>query len=121
MGTQPSDTALVDGKWVKILAKIDKDHINRVDDSTDSRVGVTWLEDRVKLQTWFDFDEIEFDDAPTRFRCKDDDGEVYYGGWLYNDGQCIMQQIVERWAMNDAGCTVIEVKDINDRWTQEIS
>jgi hypothetical protein len=116
-----SDTVLVDGKWVQVLAKIDKDYLFKKGDPGISSVGVTWTEDRVKLQTWFNFDEIEFEEGSTRFRCKDDDGEVYFGGWLYNDDACIMQQIVFSWAMRDAGCTIIEVKDVNDRWTQEIS
>ena len=117
MATDKSNVVLIDDKWVEVLAKIDKDYINEGD---DIRRGTQWTENEVKGQSWFDYGDIEFEQGSTRFRCKDDDGEVYYGGWLYNDDACIMQQIVISWAMHDAGCTIIEVKDVNDRWQQEI-
>lgn len=61
---------------------------------------------------WGNYDQV-------RFRCKDDDGEVYYGGWLLNDHDGLVQYAVLEWAQRDAGCTTIEVK-INGKWVQEI-
>lgn len=56
-----------------------------------------------------------------RFRLKDDDGEVYYGGWLHNDGEGLNQQAALAYGKTDAGCTTIEIKSGNDRnWRQEI-
>lgn len=66
-------------------------------------------------------ESINAGDAPkTRFRLKDDDEEVYYGGWLFNDADCEVQFEVLRWAMVDSGCTIIEIKNDNGNWRQEI-
>lgn len=54
-----------------------------------------------------------------RFRMKDDDGEVYYSGWLLDDPDCINQESALSYGMYDAGCTTIEVKR-NGEWVQEI-
>ena len=88
----------------KIVAAIDRDYIAEPDEK--SRVGIT-------------FDSDYVDGPKVRFRCKDDDGEIYYGGWLINDSQGENQCIVLNWTMRDAGCTTIEVK-IDDEWVQEI-
>lgn len=88
-----------------IVAKIDRDYIN---DDDFNRVGME-----------FHWEANDFPFHKTRFRAKDDDGEVYYGGWLYNDDHGNIQLDVLRWAEADAGCTTIEVK-INNEWKQEI-
>lgn len=58
--------------------------------------------------------------ATLRFRLKDDDGEIYYGGRLVDDDECMSQDAALSFGMNDAGCTTIEVKR-NDEWIQEIA
>lgn len=50
----------------------------------------------------------------------DDDGEIYYGGRLVDDDECMSQDAALSFGMNDAGCTTIEVKR-NDEWIQEIA
>lgn len=54
-----------------------------------------------------------------QFRLYDDDGELYYEGWLYNDDQCVVQQFVLEWAKANDGCTTIKVKK-DGKWVQEI-
>jgi hypothetical protein len=108
------------------VIKIDKDYINKsinevLSEPLPSRVGSEW-----RAVPGLDYDYAVHAVAPdkvpfekTRFRVLDDDGEVYYGGWLYNDEACINQQIVLAWAEHDAGATEIQVKR-NDEWTTEI-
>ena len=57
---------------------------------------------------------------PEFFRTKDDDGVIYYGGWLLNNDHAYVQYIVLRWTERDAGCTTIEVKLSDGKWHQEI-
>jgi hypothetical protein len=90
---------------VDIYAKIDRDYISEGDET--KRTGSTWST-KAKLEG-----------EKVRFRMKDDDGNVYYGGWLINDPHGIVQYDMLRWGENDAGCTTIEVK-IGDKWVQEI-
>lgn len=61
---------------------------------------------------WSDFAHAEhFRTSPkTTFKLYDDDGELYYEGWLLNDDECLVQQFVLAWAEADSGCTVIKVK-----------
>jgi hypothetical protein len=96
-----------------VIAQIDRDYITEPDDELPSRVGVSWTD------TYWPNRQYQYDTKKKRFRCKDDDGEIYYGGWLLDDGECIAQQLVLEWAMRDAGCTTIEVK-IDSEWKQEI-
>lgn len=94
-----------------IVAEIDRDYTNSTEpgDTVPSRVGQTWaIGDEYAA-------ELFGDDSPSRtskvrFRCKDDDGEVYYGGWLLNDSEGEVQLTVPNWCMFDAGCTIIEIK-----------
>lgn len=118
-----------DESIVFIAAAIDHDYINTGKDSygVPSRVGK--LFGYVSKEQFLDLfaddsdvrlDDINLEDVKTRFRCKDDDGIVYYGGWLYNDPDCEVQFTVLQWCQNDAGCTTIEIKDDNRNWRQEI-
>lgn len=101
-----------------IVAKIDSDRIAEPDDV--SRVGTEWEKGSIEALNWVD--SVQWDKTSTRFRLKDDDGEIYYSGWLYDDPDCVMQQILLLWGMNDAGCTTIEVLDNETgEWKQEIS
>jgi hypothetical protein len=97
-----------------IIAQIDRDYITNPKEGLLSRVGKEWFVSSNPDE------RADYETEKTRFRCKDDDGEIYYGGWLLNDSECIAQQIVLEWARVDAGCTTIEVK-IDEEWKQEIS
>jgi hypothetical protein len=101
-----------------IVAKIDRDYLKEPNEGIPSRVGSHWTHRHLRY-----LDEVEFMElkalAKTRFRLKDDDGQVYYGGWLLNDDMCEVQSLVLRWGIFDAGCTTIEVK-FNNEWQQEI-
>lgn len=55
-----------------------------------------------------------------RFRLLDDDREVYYGGWLHDDDECLNQIEACRFGEHDAGAIWIEVKR-DGKWVQEIS
>jgi hypothetical protein len=81
-------------------------------------VGVEWTDREVSSYFGEDFLE-DYPNDKTRFRCKDDDGIVYFGGWLLNDDWCAVQQTVLSWGMYDSGCTTIEVH-VGDEWKQEI-
>jgi hypothetical protein len=96
-----------------IIARIDRDYITEPSDELPSRVGIKWTDEQWPNK------EYHYEFNKTRWRTKDDDGEIYYGGWLLNDGECIAQQIVLAWTQRDAGCTTIEVK-IDGEWKQEI-
>jgi hypothetical protein len=86
--------------------KIDRDYISEKNEV--SRVGAEGAEQ-------YTVDEGE----KIRFRLLDDDGEVYYGGWLLDDKECINQESALSYGTYDAGCTTIEVKR-NGEWVQEI-
>ena len=86
--------------------KIDRDYISEKDEV--SRVGSEGAD-------WATLNQGE----KIRFRLKDDDGEIYYGGWLLDDEDCINQESALNYGMYDAGCTTIEVKR-NGEWVQDI-
>lgn len=106
-----------------IRAKIDKDYIFDPEDPTcHTQVGREFDEHSL-LGYWdneYSIQQVDFDGGTTRFRLKDDDGVTYYGGWLYDDVDCLMQTFILKWAESWAGCTTIEIKDINGRWQQVI-
>jgi hypothetical protein len=58
--------------------------------------------------------------AKIRFRMLDDDREVYYGGWLHDDDECLNQVEASRFGTNDAGAIWIEVKR-DGEWKLEIA
>lgn len=97
------------------IAAIDRDYITHELD-TSTRVGLNWQEDGLSEA----LEDVNLSELPeVRFRCKDDDGEIYYGGWLLNDEEGEVQYIVLMWAQHDAGCTTIEV-NLDGEWVQEI-
>lgn len=93
--------------------EIDKDHIKDKDE--EGREGVSG-------ETWNDFGgSFDLPKGPkTRFKMYDDDGELYYEGWLHNDDECLNQLAALSYAKRDAGCTTIKVL-IEGRWVQEIA
>lgn len=102
--------------------EIDRDYINgKGDDFVPSRVGTTGESVNIGVSPIApDYIELPPGDV-VRFRMKDDDGNVYYGGWLHNDPEGLNQQAALAYGMHDAGCTTIEVKDQGSRlWRQEI-
>jgi len=100
------------------VAKVDRDYL--ADGAEDTRVGSRWTTKEVLTYASEPVDIQDVLKSPkTRFRLKDDDGEVYYGGWLLNDDFCAVQEIVLKWGTWDAGCTTIEVK-VNNEWKQEM-
>ncbi len=110
-----------------IIAEIDKDCLNEKwnneggEYNNISRAGTGWDEGSIVIPDRADvLHEIRNGEAQkVRFRCKDDDGEIYYKGWLYNDGLGCVQMVVLEWTQRDAGCTTIEVK-LDGEWVQEI-
>jgi hypothetical protein len=44
-----------------------------------------------------------------RFKLYDDDGELYYSGYFYDDPACENQDALLSWGMYDSGCTLIKV------------
>lgn len=100
--------------------EIDRDYIN-ADYGSESREGFKGETINVGLGPILpEIIELPTTNEKTRFRMKDDDGEVYYGGWLHNDDEGLNQQAALEFGMHDAGCTTIEVK-IGNEWKQEIS
>lgn len=94
-----------------VVARIDRDYINN-DGIVSSRVGFLWTAEEVNnIAFAFDDEPIDFTKVDrVRFRLLDDDENPYYGGWLFNEASCMVQQMLLRWAEHDAGCTIIEVK-----------
>lgn len=71
---------------------------------------------------WHDL-PLETDWLPkerTKFQLYDDDGELYYAGWLLNDDQGIVQQFVLSWGQSDSGCTTIYVHVSEGKYEQQI-
>jgi len=96
----------------RIVAEIDRDYIAEKDE--EKRTGTKWFNREI--------DALEgLPEESTRFRMLDDDRIPYYGGWLLNDDECLVQSTLLEWGMYDAGCTIIEVKDkATGEWVQEI-
>src|SRR4051794_3184771 len=118
---QPQKQRHVAGPVMKsvIVAQIDKDHLWEPGDSTPSRVGMRWTIKASELLEMFPNSPVE-GLSKTRFRVLDDDGIVYYGGWLYNDPDCAIQSQVSLWATHDSGAPRIQVKDLDKKWVYEI-
>ena len=104
-----------------IVAMVDRDYLwqkwnkeGGEHGNTDRR-GTVWT-------AGVDLNVVDAIKSPkVRFRCLDDDGVVYYGGWLYDDDMSEVQFAVLDWAKYDAGCTTIEVKDSStNEWRQDI-
>jgi hypothetical protein len=92
--------------------KIDHDYLN-----TDPKGSQFYIPSRVGTCGSTNLTEVK---ETVRFRLLDDDGEVYYGGWLHDDGECLNQESALSYGMHDAGCTVVEVKR-DGSWVQEIA
>lgn len=120
---QPHKQRHIAGPVMKsvIVAQIDKDHLWEPGDSVASKVGMRWVIPASDLLEMFP-DASKIGLTKTRFRILDDDGIVYYGGWLYNDADCDIQLQVSQWAAADSGAPLIQVKDPNDpkKWVFEI-
>lgn len=99
-----------------IVAEIMNDRIN---DPDDAHIGRKF--DYESMQHWWGWpDSVHAALAPkVLFKLYDDDGELYYEGWLLNDDECIVQQFVLRWAESDSGCTTIKVEK-GGKFIQEI-
>lgn len=91
-----------------LVAKIDRDYIN-LRDSEYNRVGKEFELNGLGFESVFPNGLT----TKIRFRVLDDDDIVYYGGWLYNDLECEVQQHVIEWAERDAGAVKIQI------WTDE--
>lgn len=102
--------------------QIDRDYIsvgeNQSEDET-TRVGTSGESLNVGHPIAPEIIDLPTTTEKTRFRMKDDDGNVYYGGWLHNDELGLNQQAALAFGMGDAGCTTIEIK-LNNEWRQEI-
>lgn len=102
-----------------VIAELRHDYFARRYNEAPKK-GVQWTV--AQLHQHCDPDDVEeWQPTPhkTYWRLKDDDGEIYYGGWLYDDGQCLTQWLVLEWGKWDSGCTTIEVKR-NDEWVMDI-
>jgi hypothetical protein len=119
--------------WEIIKDRTQEDPAN-VSDDLPSRVGHKEEHSRVNSVDlllgfesqplpglWVEVGSLDVKEMPRiKFRTKDDDGEVYYEGWLHDDDDCANQEAALSYAMTDAGCTTIEVLR-NGKWVQEIA
>lgn len=113
-----------------VLAQVDKDYdpmegMDRVGTQwTINSVLDWWGYDTSPVELWghaFSLDGILLKEHTVRWRVKDSDDNIYYGGWLINDGECIVQQAILKWAERDVGATTIEVRDVDtNEWKAEI-
>lgn len=56
----------------------------------------------------------ELIDNETAFRMYDDDGELYYEGFLYGDFNC--HEPLDDFGMPNAGCTTIKIRKNSGKW-----
>lgn len=105
-----------------VVAEITKDHtyipeedVNQVGRQFEYQAVLDWWgwNDLPDLDGWIPKEE-------TPFKLYDDDGELYYEGWLKNDDECIVQQFVLAWAQADSGCTTIKVQTGEKEFVQII-
>lgn len=102
-----------------IVAQIDRDYLYEKDPKDwTSKVGMRWIITAQEVRELFP-NATQTGLQKTRFRCLDDDREVYYGGWLYNDDDCAVQSQVSLWATHDSGAIHIQVK-IDGEWVYQI-
>lgn len=108
--------------------RIDRDYLNTGKYADESRVG--HHEEHSRIPVVAAMIGLESEELPShaedgtelplvRFRLKDDDGEVYFGGELHDDDECLNQSAALSYGEGDAGCTTIEVKRDNE-WVLEI-
>lgn len=108
------------------VAKVDRDYLNEKwnreggEHNNTSNVGVQWTVAELHQHSDFDERTHTLPSDKTRFRLLDDDGEVYYGGWLLDDDGCNVQMIVLEWGTYDSGCTAIEIRSENNEWVRDI-
>lgn len=103
-----------------VVAEIDKDYFGADYDGSFSKKGHKFE----TSNTW----SIPLLTPRVRWRTKDDDGELCYGGWLLNDSEGDVQLEVLRYCMADVGATIIEIREIDPgsdpeakpKWVQEI-
>lgn len=103
-----------------VVAEITKDHF--YDEGPENPKSYPSHEGKIfeyeamdKWWGWGDFPASDiFPSEKTQFKLYDDDGELYYSGWLLNDGECLVQQFVLSWAQADSGCTSIKVRVGNE-------
>jgi len=109
----------------QVVAQVDRDYLNEKwnkeggEYGSDNRVGTNWSTKELSQYSEWELETSPLPADTSRFRLKDDDGEIYYGGWLYDDPGCNVQMIVLEWGTWDSGCTTIEVKR-NGEWVQDI-
>jgi len=91
---------------------VDRDYIGPDADpelSLPSRVGT-------RSESWTR--AMKDDEQCVRFRLLDDDGNVYYGGYLVEseDGETAGSTLLE-WGMHDAGAVALEIREgPNEPW-----
>ena len=100
------------------IAEIDMDYLAEADEVSRK---VCWTHGA--LENWDGFGSNpkleELDGKVKRFRLYDDDNELYYEGWLFDDDEAIVQTIVLDWGKHDSGCTTIKLWQ-NGKWEQII-
>lgn len=113
-----------------IVAEIDKDYLDVTKDLGPeyNRVGHKF-EMLGKVPAYREGKTVKVDVdvsnwPKVRWRTKDDDDDLCYGGWLLNDSEGEVQLEVLRYCMADVGATIIEIKGcdkaLNVGWVQEI-
>lgn len=100
--------------------KIDRDYIAEPGEAT--RVGHSEEYERIPVYTAFagiTSGPLPITGDTVRFRLLDDDGEVYYGGWLHDDPEGRNQFAALSFGEGDAGATEIQVSR-NGEWVTEV-
>lgn len=105
-----------------VVAEIDRDYLWQRSDADPSRVGR-----KFEMTVAASYQLTQTGYTKVRWRTKDDDGDICYGGWLLNDSEGEVQQEILRYCQADVGATIIEIKVINAErgtgimeWVQEI-
>lgn len=106
-----------------VVAEIDKDYFGNYLGPEYNRIGHKFeMLDRVPAYREGRTIKVDLDTSDwskVRWRTKDDDGVLMYGGWLLNDSECEVQLEVLRYCEHDVGATVIEIHT-DGKWVQEI-
>lgn len=112
------------------IAEVTRDYEAKREEFTSNVVGTTWSMESVNRAGHFWMihqGESVYTNSPpdttkkVQWKLYDDDNNLMYGGWLYDDPECVTQMAILSWGGYDAGCTTLKIKNPQTKkWEQVI-